>query len=377
MEALAREGPPKPHSIGVEVSQGRGGPGETSEVLEGVGAVERLAPEWDGLADGAGAPACMRPGWVMAWWKAFGRGRLEIVTLKRDGRLVGVVPMQRRNGELRSTSNYHTPSFGLLAADPAALRALATALVRSSPRRLTVAFLSEDESSLAALEASSRHARRLTIVRVLERCPYIPLDGTWENLLETRRHQFARELRRRRRRLHARGRFELDVQDGSRDLERYFEEGLTVEAAGWKGENGTAIASSPGTRGFYLEIARWLASRGSLRLSFLRLDGRALGFEFAFEEAGRYFLLKSGYDESYRSDAPGVLLRAATIERAFEVGLRRYDFLGKDDPWKREWTSTVEVQVQLQSFRRTPDATADWAAQRYLRPLARRLLKRP
>ncbi|HEU5311065.1 MAG TPA: GNAT family N-acetyltransferase [Candidatus Eisenbacteria bacterium] len=373
MEALAREG-----SLKASARSPRGpGPGVTTEILEGVEAVDRLAPAWDELADDAEAPACRRPGWVRAWWRAFGRGSLNLVTVRRDGRLVGVVPMQRRNGELRSTSNYHTPSFGLLAADPAAVDSLATALIRSTPRRLTVAFLAEGESSLAALEASSRKARRPTVVRVLERCPYIALDGTWENLLETRRHQFARELRRRRRRLHARGRFELDVQDGSRDLERYFEEGLVIEAAGWKGENGTAIASSPETRGFYLEIARWLASRGSLRLSFLRLDGRAFAFEFAYEECGRYSLLKSGYDESWRSDAPGVLLRAATIERAFEVGLRRYDFLGKDDPWKREWTSMVEVQVQLQSFRRTPDATADWAAQRYLRPLARRLLKRP
>lgn len=376
MEALPRVDAPEPV---VRNPRGPGvpsGPVDDLEVLLGIEAAERIAPAWDELADRTEAPAPRRPGWLLAWWRAFGRGTLEIFTVKRGDRIVGVVPMERRDGELRSLSNYHTPSFGLLAADPTALDSLATALLRIAPRRLTVAFLAEEDPSLAALETASRRAKRPMVVRVLERCPYLSLDGSWEDLLASRRHQFVRELHRRRRRLHRRGRFELDVQDGSRDLERFVEEGLAIEAAGWKGKNGTAITSSPATRGFYLDVARWLASRRSLRLSYLRLDGRAFGFEFAFEESGRYSLLKSGYDESYRSDAPGILLRAATIERAYETALHRYDFLGKDDSWKREWTSTVEVQVQFQSFRRTPAATADWAAQRYLRPLARRLLKR-
>jgi CelD/BcsL family acetyltransferase involved in cellulose biosynthesis len=350
---------------------------ERTAVREGLRELDEVALEWDALADRAGAPVWWRPGWVRAWWRAFGLGRLMLVTVRRGERLVGVVPMERRGGDLRSPSNYHTPSFGLLAADETALASVATALVQAAPRRLTVKFLPTSEPTLVALENASRGAGRPRYVRVLERCPYLSLEGSWADLLESRRNQLVRELRRRRRRLHARGRFEMDVQDGRQDLHRYLEEGFAVEAAGWKGEGGTAIASSPATRGFYTEIAGWLAARGALRLTYLRLDGTPFAFEFAIEERGRHVLLKTGYDEAFRSDAPGTLLRAASIERAFERGLRRYDFLGKDDPWKREWTSTFETQVQLQSFRRSPDAMADWAAQRYLRPLAKRILRRP
>ena len=39
----------------------------------------RLAEEWDGLADRVGAAPWTRPGWVAAWWRAFGSGRLQIV----------------------------------------------------------------------------------------------------------------------------------------------------------------------------------------------------------------------------------------------------------------------------------------------------------
>lgn len=359
-----------------EIPESRLASRERIEILEGLQGVDELTPAWESLADQVAAPAWLRPAWVRAWWRAFGRGRLQLVAARRGDRLAGVVPVERRGGELRSTSNYHTPSFGLLVADEQALGALAAALVRAASRRLTMSFLPVGEPSLAALEETSRRAGRPLLVRVLERCPYIPIEGTWSELLDSRRGHMAREIRRRRRKLAARGRLEFDVQDGHQDLERLLDEGLAVEAAGWKGEGGTAIASTPATRAFYTEIAQWLAARGALRLSFLRLDGRPFAFDFAIEEGGRHSLLKTGYDATFRADAPGVLLRAAMIERAFEHRLKRYDFLGKDDPWKREWTSIVEPQVRLQSFGRSPAALADWSAQRYLRPLARRFLRR-
>lgn len=352
-------------------------PRERIDVLEGPQGVDELASEWEELADRAAAPPWWRPAWVRAWWRAFGRGRLQLFTLRRTDGLAGLVPVQLRGGELRSTSNYHTPSYGLLAADDGALRSIAAALVRAAPRRLTVSFLPMGQVSLTTLEEASRVAGRPWMVRVLERCPYISLDGTWPELLASRRRgHLSREIRRRVRRLESRGRLELDVQDGHRDLDRLLGEGFAVEASAWKGEHGTAIASTAATRGFYTEIAEWLAARGALRLSFLRLDGKPIAFDFAVEEGGLHWLLKTGYDAGHRVDSPGVLLRASMIERAFERGLRRYDFLGKDDPWKRAWTSTVEPQAQFQSFARSPAALADWAAQRYVRPLARRILRR-
>jgi CelD/BcsL family acetyltransferase involved in cellulose biosynthesis len=211
---------------------------------------------------------------------------------------------------------------------------------------------------------------------VLERCPYLIVEGTYDDLLASRGGNLRRGLPRRWRRLRAQGEVEFDVRDGGDDLDRLLEDGFAVEASGWKGRNGTAIRSTPATRAFYTEIARWLEGRCALKLGFLRLDGRAIAFEFCIEEGGRHLSLKSGYDERHRSDAPGVLLRSAMLERVFACGLERYDFLGTDEDWKMAWASRTEVQVQFQVFRRSPHAAADWAAQRYLRPLARRFLKR-
>ena len=346
-----------------------------TEILVVEAVPEAFGEEWDALADAVGAPPWWRPGWVDAWSRAFGTGSLTIVAVRRDGALVGVLPLHRVGADLRSTTNYHTPSFGLLAVDDQARHELAATALAHAGRRLSIAFLPEDGRSLQALEAvaggagGGRWHRR-----VLEHCPYLVTDGTSGAAPALRGH-LVRELRRRERRLAGRGDLAFEVHDGRTDLAGLLADGFAVEAAGWKGARGSAIASRPATSAFYAAVASFLAARGSLRLAFLRLDGRPFAFDFAVEEAGVHSLLKTGYDPAFRADGPGMLLRARMIERAYASDIVRYDFLGRDDPWKREWTTLVEDQILFQAFR-GPLAIADWAAQRYLRPAARRVVRR-
>src|SRR6266566_178563 len=79
-------------------------------------ALESLNPkvesEWEELADATCASPFRRPGWIAAWWHAFGEGRLELATVRFGGRLTVVLPLRRRLGALTSPSNWHTPDFG-------------------------------------------------------------------------------------------------------------------------------------------------------------------------------------------------------------------------------------------------------------------------
>src|SRR5947209_9470601 len=96
--------------------------------------LDALSGEWDELADRVNAAPWLRPGWIGAWERAFGRGSFEVLTLTRNGRLVGVLPLELRFGVLRSTSNVHTPAFSLLVEDEAAARELARSLLARGER---------------------------------------------------------------------------------------------------------------------------------------------------------------------------------------------------------------------------------------------------
>jgi CelD/BcsL family acetyltransferase involved in cellulose biosynthesis len=341
--------------------------------VERAASIEPLACRWDELADRLSAAPWMRPGWIAAWWAAFGRGRLELLVARRGDRLVGVIPVQRRHGELRSAANWESPGCCLLAEDAATRRDLAQGLLGARSRRVSLYPLPETGAELQESAQVARAAGYRVLARPILRSPYLPVDGDWAAYERRLSAKKLRELRRRRRRLERHGQLRLEVCDGSERLDELLAEGWRVEASGWKGTRGTAIASRADTRRFYGTISRWAAARGTLRLAFLRLAGRAIAFDLCLEEDRIHYLLKTGYDPALAEFGPGMLIRHEMLARAFRAGLRSYEFLGADNPWKLEWTNQVREKLLLQAFAPSPVGLIDWSAWTYGRPVVRRL----
>lgn len=338
--------------------------------------IDRLAPEWDSLADRLGASPFMRPGWFEAWWSAFQPGRPELITARRDGRLVGVLPTYRRAGVRHSATNDHTTMFGALADGPAASRKLARALFATGARRTELSFVERRDAWLPQVRESSAQLGWRTLEQALERSPYIRTDGDFGSYEATLGSKLRSEIRRRRRRLEEDDPLSLEVADGSERLDALLEQGLALEAAAWKADAGTAIESSPATRAFYGRLARWAASRGILRIAFLRHGGRAIAFDLCLECGGVHYLLKTGYDPAYRSAAPGIIIRREMISRAFSTGLASYEFLGHDHAWKLRWTDSCRERVVLRAFAPSLAGSLDRLATVRARPLAKRLVRR-
>ncbi len=341
-------------------------------------AFEPLAAEWDELADRAGAPPFLRPGWFEIWWRAFGRGRLEIVALRRNGELAGVAPLYRdRLGAVVAAANVHSPAWGLLAEDASAERELAERVFARRALRVSLSHLRGAAGDAGALAGAARAAGRRLFSFTLQRSPYVPVAGGWDRFEQGLSRKFVADLRRRRRALEREGEVAIEIADGSERLDELLEEAFRVEPSGWKAERGTAIVSRPDTHGFYSELAAWAAARGLLRLAFLRLDGRPLAFEYALEDRSWYFL-KGGVEPACRRSAPGKLLAHALLERAFASGLESFEFLGADEPWKNDWRPDHRELVVQHSFRRSPlglaavAVAAGWS--RFGAPLARRTL---
>jgi CelD/BcsL family acetyltransferase involved in cellulose biosynthesis len=336
--------------------------------------VGALADEWEALAERCNASPFHRPGWVSAWWSAFGTSSLQIASLRRSGRLVGVLPLCRNQGALRSTTNWHTPLFGPLAEDRDDAQELLRGLFGLGVRSVELAFLDEADR-VVAMQAARASGRRL-VTRALFSAPYVLLDGDWDayeaGLSSSRR----KGIRRRRRAIESEGRLSFEVDRGRSGLDGLLGEAFSVETSGWKGARGTAIASCPDTREFYAAVARWAAAKGWLRLGFLRLDGRPLAVDIALEHAGTWYSLKSGYDEAYRRFAPGVLLLDAELRHCFSSGLARFELMGPADAFKLEWASGVAPQMWLQAFAPSPAGCAEGAwvmARERARPLVKRI----
>lgn len=335
-----------------------------------------LEAEWDELADEVAAGPFIRPGWLRAWWAAFGQGTSTVLCVRRNGALVALLPLQRGRGSLRSQTNWHNASSGLVAVDDEAARALADALFATGARSISVSCLDTALPGRLSLVESAGAASYRTLERVVERPPFASLAGTWESYLAAVSKNARADVGRRLRRLEEAGDLQLDVNDGTERIDDLLREGFAVEAAGWKGAQGTAISSRPETLAYYTDAARWAASRGFLQLAFLRLDGAAIGFHLNVVADGVHSHVKGGYDEAFQHFSPGKVLHRLLLERAFAAGLRRYDFLGSDEPYKLQWANDARELVRIQAFRNSPAGLVERAGYVYARPVAKRAIEK-
>lgn len=333
--------------------------------------IEALEQEWDALAERTDAAPFLRPGWVAAWWDAFGsQGELELITRRSEaGELAGVLPMIRTGRTLRSPTNDHSPVFGAVA-DEGALIELYELMLERRPRRIEIGMLAADGRD----PISMRRAARAYAVygRTVARSPYLTIDGEWDAYWSSLSQNLRGTVRRCRNRLRELGALELDVRGGGDDLDRLLGEAFELEATGWKGAAGTAITSKPETERFYRSVAAWAAEQGLLRLSFLRADGRAVAFHLGLETASAYYLVKLGHDAALDKAGPGTTITASLLERAFERGLQTFEFLGLDEPYKLRWgTGMVRERLLIRAFAPTLAGRAESLVQVKGRGVAR------
>lgn len=133
-------------------------------------------------------------------------------------------------------------------------------------------------------------------------------------------------LRRCRRRLGEMGSTELTFHRTRQEVTAAFETFLTLEASGWKGRAGTALARrGEGALAFIRSMIRGLADHGLVTIVALRVDGRAVAMEVLLRCGGVVHTWKCAYDESLRSLGPGFLLfedvtRALLAEPSLVLG---------------------------------------------------------
>ena len=100
---------------------------------------------------------------------------------------------------------------------------------------------------------------------------------------------------------------------------------LALEAAGWKGKAGTALASRHGDAAFYRELTSRFGASGRLRLYSLEAAGQTLAMSTNFRAGPGLFGWKTAYDERFARYAPGAQLQLRVRELVPDDGLRWFD----------------------------------------------------
>jgi CelD/BcsL family acetyltransferase involved in cellulose biosynthesis len=293
-------------------------------------AAEWLRPEgmtaedirrWSALAAGAAEPnPFFEPEILLPAARALNSARLRLLVIKDGGGWVGLLP-------LRSVLRWHRLPWPALATWSHDYCFLGTPLIAAGHEREVAAELlvtARDRSSgcLALENVPAEGPVGDAIAAVVdELLPPPVVWNSWERAALQRRPEAGYvQLRSRRRRelRRLRGQLEgvlgapLTTIDRANDPSAV-DDFLALEAAGWKGRAGGALAAARAA-GFFRETCDALRAQGRLQLLSLQAGDRVVAMKCNFLAAGTGFCFKIAYDEEFARWSPGVQLELDNVE---------------------------------------------------------------
>jgi CelD/BcsL family acetyltransferase involved in cellulose biosynthesis len=128
-----------------------------------------------------------------------------------------------------------------------------------------------------------------------------------------------KEFRRLEKRLAESGRLEYRELAPTEDPAPWVESFLRLEAKGWKGEQGSAMALHDDRRGYFQQISTYAHQLGRLMMLGLFLDDRPIALKCNFFAGCGSWAFKIAFDEEFARSSPGVLLEIENIRRLHEI----------------------------------------------------------
>lgn len=236
-----------------------------------------------------------------------------------------------------------------------------------------MAMLKEFEARGLALRTYGAHARAALRAGV---------DGRsyLEQSVPAKRRK---ELRRQRARLDEQGTLRFELVEDAQELAFAVRDFLILEAKGWKGRRGSAMALDPALAEFCKSALARMVEHGECCVVRLSLDSRPIASAILLQSGGQGWLWKIAYDEAYARYSPGVLLVTELTERMLDAD-RLYLVDSCAEPnhplIDRIWRERLEMADVLVALRPLPGtARAVFALEgaiRRARNVAKRLLNR-
>ncbi|WP_166303252.1 MULTISPECIES: GNAT family N-acetyltransferase [unclassified Bradyrhizobium] len=163
---------------------------------------------------------------------------------------------------------------------------------------------------LRQLEGVGRHRELVRVERPFaDRCSGTKKSGS------TRK-----KLRQDWNRLSATGKAEIVNGRTPAETEAAFEVFLALEAASWKGEEGTALLCDAGDAQFARQLIRNLAAHNLASVALLRVDDVAIAGQVLIYSGRQAYTWKTAFDASFARFSPGALLISRITDELLESG---------------------------------------------------------
>jgi CelD/BcsL family acetyltransferase involved in cellulose biosynthesis len=308
------------------------GTGTLVEVRREASSLRALVPDWEALAADAAESNPFYEHWMLLpALEAYAAGEdVRVVAVWRDGRLDALLPMRfaRRWRHLPVSAASAWRHRNMLVCAPlvrakTAVECAAALLGAGLAQVLEFLWLPAGGAFYGALAEAATQAR----------LPWTISDAYTRPVLERERDPRARfnsnmrnNLRRWQAKLAAAGEVRPVRLAPGDDLAAWTESFLRLEASGWKGRQGTALACREDDRRFVAAALPEAFRRGRLQITGLDLAGKPLARHCMITHGEGAYCFKIAYDEAHAAASPGVLGEVDNVRQFLELpGLRWLD----------------------------------------------------
>ncbi len=310
--------------------------------------LEAIAGEWRELAEHALEPNVFyEPSFALPAARVFGRdaGAVLVWSQTQPRRLLGFFPARierRRYGLHLPVLVGLTHPYGPLGV-PLVEREAAEPVIAAwlehvggdpaLPAFLLLPFLPADGAVATVLAMIVRRAQMPTAdFNRRHRALLAPSGGRSRYIEQAIGARRQKELRRQWRRLSETGAVLLTAATEPPAVAAALGDFLALEAGGWKGRAGTAVADRDDLRRFMRTAVVGLAAECKASINRILVDGRAIAAAIVLHSGCGAWFWKIAYDESFARFSPGVMLTVALTKELLEdAAIERADSCATED----------------------------------------------
>ena len=188
----------------------------------------------------------------------------------------------------------------------------------------------------------------------------LDIRGGWGAVYAAKTSSRRRNLhRRRRRQLDELGEIEIVSIVGETELAASLTDLFRIHDLRWAGRPDRSDFTTNRGLPFNVDAMARFARAGIARVLMMKLDGRAIAFQYYLVFERRMFFYRLAFDPDYARWSPGLLTTLAAIEAAAAEGVERVEFLGGDERYKQDLADSNDPLYECIGFARSRRGRAE------------------
>ncbi|MCX2865007.1 GNAT family N-acetyltransferase [Paucibacter sp. PLA-PC-4] len=314
----------------------------------------RHAARWDQLTQSLGHAVFLESAFLLPLLQEFGAEQELLLALQAedDGKSLRAGAIVRRCGagrwEVFQPSQLPLGSW-MIKDSGHSLEQQAKALLSALPGYALSLGLPQLDSLLLPRPANSASLRTQDYIETA----WVDVDGGFDAYWESRGKNLRQNSKKQRNKLAAEGlQTQLECISEPAAVAQAIADYGALESAGWKAADGTAIHPDNAQGRFYRKMLENFCAQGRGRIYRYRFGDKVVSMDLCIESGPVIVILKTAYDESYRTVSPSTLMRQEQFQQLFEQARhRRIEFYGKVMEWHTRWTDKARPIYHATCYR--------------------------